>query len=258
MKSKILFSLLFIGVFILSCSETAPIDETPKTEELNAAESPPHNILSDEEKAEGWQLLFDGVTTTGWRGYNKATFPTKGWEVKNGELHVIKSGTEEEGFGGDIITTESFENFDLTLEYMLTDSSNSGILYLVKEEPDQAIWYNAPEYQILDNETYKTMGATNLHFTAANYDLHPATTDYTKPKGEWNQVKIIVNKGHVEHWLNGNKVVEYELWSPEWETLVQKSKFKDYPNYGKNKKGPIGLQDHGHLVRYRDIKIKRL
>ncbi len=258
MKPTVIFSILFIGILIFSCGESAPKEETPSKQEVKPVAAPQQNALTAEEKAAGWQLLFDGKTTTGWRGYNKETFPTKGWEVKDGELHVIKSGTEEEGFGGDIISTESFENFDLTLEFAVTDTSNSGILYMVKEDADSPIWHNAPEYQVLDNDTYATMGIDNLHFTAANYDLHPAEVDYTKPKGEWNQVKIIVNKGNVQHWLNGNKVVEYDLWTPEWEALVQKSKFKDYPDYGKTKVGPIGLQDHGHLVRYRNIKIRKL
>lgn len=256
------FAILLFALTFFACGDsttsTNAAAETSTDTPAEKVETPQHNVLSEQEKADGWALLFDGKTTNGWRGYNKETFPTKGWEVKDGELLVIKSGTEEEGFGGDVITKETFENFDLTLEFAVTDTSNSGVFYMVKEEAERPIWHNAPEYQVLDNDTYATMGITNMHFTAANYDLHPAETDYTKPKGEWNQVRILVDKGHVEHWLNGKQVVAYDLWTPEWEALVQKSKFKDYPNYGKNKNGAIGLQDHGHLVRYRNIKIRRL
>lgn len=258
MKAVQFIPLFLLGILFFGCGESSQQVDNSSTVEETATPVTQHNMLSESEKADGWQLLFDGSTTTGWRGYNQETFPTKGWDIKNGELQVIKTGTEEEGYGGDIITNESYENFELTLEYAVTDSSNSGILYLVNEKEGQAIWHSAPEYQILDNPTYTSMGLGNTQLTAANYDLHPASTDYTQPKGEWNEVRIVLDDGHVEHWLNDNKVVEYDLWTPEWEALVQKSKFKDYPDYGKSKKGPIGIQDHGHLVRFRNIKIKRL
>jgi hypothetical protein len=257
MKNLFLAFILLLGVISFSCGE--PQSEAPiESENVEAPAKNQNNTLSEAEKADGWMLLFDGKTTNGWRGYNKETFPTKGWKIQDGELHVIKSGTEEAGFGGDVITEKSFENFELKLEFAVTDSSNSGILYLVNEDPDSPIWHNAPEYQVLDNDTYATMGVDEIHFTAANYDLQAPDDDYTKPKGEWNKARIFIDKGHVEHWLNGNKVVEYDLGSPEWKALVAKSKFKDYPGYGQAKSGPIGLQDHGHLVRYRNIKIRPL
>jgi len=251
---KVNYCILLITL-LASCQNNNPPQEE-KTEPTSEAQAP--NTLSKAEKDAGWELLFDGKTTEKWRGYNRSEFPTLGWKVLDGTITVEQSGTEEEGFGGDIITQDSFENFELTLEFMLTDTANSGIFYRVKEVPNTPIWHNAPEYQLLDNATYATMGITSEHFTAANYDLNPAETDYTKPIGEWNLARILVKGNHVEHWLNGNQVVTYELESPEWEALVAKSKFADYPDFGRTHNAPIGLQDHGHRVQFRNIKIRRL
>lgn len=254
MKNTIYFLLL---VFISLSCQSKPAEKAPESE-VASATPPAPNTLTEEEKAAGWELLFDGKTTDKWRGYNHETFPTLGWKVMDGTIAVEKSGTEEEGFGGDIITKEKFENFELSIDFLLTDTANSGILYRVVEVENTPIWHNAPEYQLLDNERYAEMGIDNKHFTAANYDLHPAETDYTKPIGEWNTARIILNNNHVEHWLNGNLVVAYDLESPEWAALVAKSKFAEYPGYGKTRNGYIGLQDHGHLVQFRNLKVRRL
>lgn len=254
MKNTIYFLLL--AFLSISC-QSKPAEKTPEGEVASATPHAP-NTLTEEEKAAGWELLFDGKTTDKWRGYNHETFPTLGWKVMEGTIAVEKSGAEEEGFGGDIITKEKYENFDLSIDFLLTDTANSGILYRVVEVENTPIWHNAPEYQLLDNERYAEMGIDNKHFTAANYDLHPAETDYTKPIGEWNTARIILNNNHVEHWLNGNLVVAYDLESPEWAALVAKSKFAEYPGYGKTRNGYIGLQDHGHLVQFRNLKVKRL
>jgi hypothetical protein len=254
---KILTLCLFS--FVLACQNSSDQQqENIETETAEMAQPQSPNTLSEEEETYGWELLFDGKSTEHWKGYNKETFPTKGWSVENGILIVKKSGTEEDGFGGDIVTKEKYENFELTIDFMLSDTANSGIFYLVTEEDGSAIWHNAPEYQILDDATYATMGSTNIHFTAANYDLHPAEKDFKKPMGEWNTARLIINNGHVEHWLNGNKVVEYDLWTPEWEAKVKASKFKDYPGYGRTKNGQIGLQDHGHEVRFRNLKVRSI
>ncbi len=248
------FPLLLL-LLILSCQSNTSNEQSTQEE---TPTPPTPNALTDEEKRAGWELLFDGKTTDKWRGYNHETLPTLGWKVTDGTIAVEKSGTEEEGFGGDIITKDKYENFELTLDFSCSDTANSGIFYRVAEMDGTPIWHNAPEYQILDNARYAEMGVDSLHFCAANYDLHPAETDYTKPVGEWNIARIVLNNNHVEHWLNGNLVVAYDLESPEWEALVAKSKFKDYPGYGKTKNGHIGLQDHGHLVRFRNIKVRRL
>lgn len=250
------------NTFYLLCLLALAISCQNKTTNEQAVEEKPAptlpNTLTAEEKAAGWELLFDGKTTDQWRGYNHETFPTLGWKVMDGSIAVEKSGAEEEGFGGDIITKATFENFEFSMEFLCSDTANSGIFYRVTEMKGAAIWHNAPEYQILDNDRYAEMGVDSLHFTAANYDLHPAETDHTKPIGEWNTARIILNNNHVEHWLNGHKIVEYNLESPEWEALVAKSKFASYSDYGKIRDGHLGLQDHGHLVRFRNIKVRRL
>ncbi len=220
-----------------------------------AASAQAPNTLSPEEAAEGWQLLFDGHSTEQWRGYNRESFPEEGWTVEDGALVVLPGGK-----GGDIITREQFGNFELELEFLLSDSANSGIFYLAVEKPGEPIWFNAPEYQLLDNQTYRSIlgEALHTHQTGDNYDLHAASEDFSKPVGSWNQARIVHRDGHVEHWLNGHKVVEYQIGSPDWEERVRNSKFARYPGYGRARVGHIGLQDHNHLVRFRNIKIRRL
>jgi len=221
-------------------------------------ESMPHNTLTAAEQAAGWRLLFDGQTTNGWRGYNKESFPDVGWEVADGSLIVLASDGEEDGNGGDIITEEQFDNFELSLEFQLSPVANSGILYRVVESEGEPIWHNAPEYQVLDDTAYIEMGTMDMfkHLTGDNYDLQASVVTASNPIGAWNHARIIVDGAHVEHWLNGKQTVEYELWTPEWEELVRGSKFADYPGYGRATSGHIGLQDHGHTLRYRNIKIR--
>jgi hypothetical protein len=218
------------------------------------------NTLTEQEKKEGWILLFDGSSTDHWRGYNHSTFPTKGWHITEDKcLAVEKTGTEEEGFGGDIITKDQYENFHFKVDFMVSDTGNSGILYRVIEE-NRAIWNNAPEYQLLDDQTYLEQDGSGMktHLTGDNYDLHSSSGRYSNSVGEWNTAEIIVNNNLVQHWLNGKMTVEYEIESPEWNDLVAKSKFKNYPNYGRTPIGHIGLQDHGHLIKFRNLKIKKL
>ena len=205
------------------------------------------NTITARVKADGWRLLFDGKTTTGWRGFRQPTMPT-GWQTVDGVLTRV-------GQGVDIITVGEFGDFELTLDWSVPPNGNSGLLYRVTEE-DDVIWHTAPEYQIIDN-AYQP-GLKPAQYAGANYDLHPPSRDVTKAVGSWNTTRILVRGAHVEHWLNGVKIVEYELWTPEWERLVRESKFKDYPTYGRARRGHIGLQDHGDPVRFRNIKIREL
>jgi len=221
------------------------------------------NILSGQETADGWQLLFDGVSTKGWRGFKKEKFPESGWIVKEGMLMVEYSGKGEAGNGGDIITTEQYGDFELKLDWKISPGGNSGVMFRVTENekyPDS--WNTAPEVQILDDFGYEKLNdgyVINIkQMTGANYDMHAPSFYYAKPVGEWNQFYLKVQGSHVEHWLNGRKIVDYELWSPEWKELVKKSKFAVYPDYGLATSGHIALQDHGHTVWFRNIKIKRI
>lgn len=228
---------------------------------LASPDSDAINTLSDGEAADGWRLLFDGETTAGWRGYNAAAFPDTGWAVRDGMMIVGATATDPDTpIGGDIVTMEEFENFDLRFEFKLSPVANSGVLYRVIEKPNEEIWFNAPEYQVLDDQAYIDMGTMEMrtHLSGDNYDLHPSSERALRPIGEWNEGRIVVNGDHVEHWLNGVRTVEYALRTPEWEALVAQSKFAPYPDYGRAASGPIGLQDHGRLVWYRNIKIKHL
>ncbi|MEK7256098.1 MAG: DUF1080 domain-containing protein [Bacteroidota bacterium] len=257
MKNQLIAFVL--ALCIAACQPSQSGDQAAE-KQAAGADTSNVNMLTEEEKAASWKLLFDGKSTDQWRAYNQSNFPALGWVVKDGMLVIEKTPhPKPAGFGGDIITKEQFGNFELSLDFMITDTSNSGILYLAIEEKDSAIWHNAPEYQILDNETWSKMGAVPdmaTHRTGDNYDLHAAPADYMKPKGYWNNARILHKDGHVEHWLNGNKTVEYQIGSPEWTALVKKSKFNAYPMYGKAKQGHIGLQDHDHEVRFRNLKIR--
>lgn len=214
------------------------------------------NTLTDKEKKEGWKLLFDGKSIDEWRSYNKDSFPESSWVIEDGTLTFIPG----RGEGGDIITTEKYENFILKLEWKVTKAGNSGIFYKVMEQPTQAIYWSAPEYQVLDNEHHPDAkaGENGNHTSASLYDLIPPKKQNANPYGEWNSAKIVVDGARVEHWQNGEKVVEYELWTPEWYEMVRNSKFGDHPEFGDAREGHIGLQDHGDKVSFRNIKIKEL
>ncbi len=215
----------------------------------------PHNTLTDEEKREGWKLLFDGTSAEGWRGYNKDHFPEKGWEIKDGAITVLPGGG-----GGDIITEDTYENFILSLEWKVEKGGNSGIFFHGVEQPREPIYWSAPEIQVLDNENHPdaNMGKNGNRKAGSLYDLIPARPQNARPHGEWNEVRVVVNNPHVEHWQNGEKVVEYERWTDEWYDMLRNSKFRTHPEFGAAHRGYIGLQDHGDRVSFRNIKIKEL
>ena len=249
-----------IALLAAACSGASDTQPDADASASDATTAPP-NTLTEAERAAGWRLLFDGETTDGWRGYNRDAFPDTGWAVVDGALVVGATATDPDiPIGGDIVTTESFADFDLKFEFMLSEVANSGVLYRVIEEDGAEIWHNAPEYQVLDDPAYIEMGTMDMtrHLTGENYDLHAAGAKTLHGPDEWNTGRIRIANNHVEHWLNGTKTVEYELGSPEWEELVAASKFAPYPQYGRAPSGPIGLQDHGRNVFYRSIKIRPL
>lgn len=214
------------------------------------------NALTDEEKEEGWNLLFDGESTDEWRVYNGDTFPESSWIVEDNVL-TFKPGGEG---GKDIITREKYENFILKLEWKIAEGGNSGIFYKVMEQPNQAIYWSAPEFQLLDNENHPDAerGENGNRKSASLYDLLPADPQNANPYGEWNSAKIVVDGSHVEHWQNGSKVLEFEMWTPEWYEMIRNSKFREHPEFGDAREGHIGLQDHGDKVSFRNIKIRSL
>ena len=240
MNTRTLAALVLLP---LSCKAQSQPPQPP----ASSADAP-QNILSDAEQAAGWSLLFDGRTTAGWRNYGKQTI-SDGWVVQDGAL-------TRTGAGGDIITNDEFKNFELSIDWKIEPGGNSGIFYRATEEKDEIYW-NAVEMQVLDDAKHPD-GQNPLQSAGAAYDLYPAPRGHVKPGGEWNSARLVANDNHVEQWLNGFKMAEYELGSTDWNSKVAGSKFRPHPKFGKNAQGHIGLQDHGNIVAYRNIKIRAL
>ncbi|MBO4730064.1 MAG: DUF1080 domain-containing protein [Bacteroidaceae bacterium] len=284
MKKSILIFVLGLAVgfgakwLMDVCCKDSCKAEGEATESLVAkvADGPNIDIASLPVDAEGFITLFDGKTLNGWRGYGMEVPPTS-WEVADGAIHLKGSGTGEaqvEG-GGDLIFAHKFQNFELQLEYKISEGGNSGIFYLAQEVKDAEgkeylpIWQSSSEFQVLDNAKHPDaqLGVDGNRQSSSLYDMIPAKPQNSKPAGEWNQAKIMVYKGTVIHGQNGTNVLEYHLWTPKWTQMLQDSKFReggDFPyafgllnNMGGDKhEGYIGLQDHGDDVWYRNIRIK--
>ncbi len=224
-----------------------------------AAEQAP-NTLTQQEIKDGWKLLFDGKTTNGWRGAKLDKFPGGGWAIENGELTVLESGGAESRNGGDIVTLDQFGSFELSVDFKLTPGANSGIKYFVVNiEPNRPGSAIGLEYQVLDDARHPDAkaGVNGNRTLGSLYDLIPASADKpVKPMGEWNQARILVNGQHVEHWLNGKKILEYERGSEAFLAHKAQSKFKKMPGFGEAPEGHFLLQDHGNRVSYRNIKIR--
>lgn len=221
------------------------------------------NQLTKAEKEDGWKLLWDGKTTEGWRGARLNDFPKNGWVIEDGVLTVLASGGAESAAGGDIVTENVYRDFELKVDFKLTEGANSGIKYYV----DTAINKGAGssiglEYQILDDENHPDAKLGNhegSRTVASLYDLIKADAGKPiNPVGEWNTARIVSKDNHVEHWLNGTKVLEYERGSEHFRKLVSESKYRKWPNFGELEEGRILLQDHGDQVSFKNIKIKAL
>lgn len=255
--------LICASITFTNCKDKQDEPDDDRQETVAITNEPAVNELSAKEKEDNWILLFDGKSTDGWRGYGKDSFP-QGWVIEDGALKVLGSGSGEAGGGGDIIFDEEFKDFELSLEYKVSEGGNSGIFYLAKEVEGEPIYTSAPEFQILDNERHPDarLGKNGNRQAGSLYDLIPAQPQNSKPAGEWNTASIIVYRGTVIHNQNGENVVEYHLWTDKWNEMVADSKFKDWENFknagGEEKTGYIGLQDHGDDVWFRNIKIKKL
>ena len=213
------------------------------------------NTLSSKEKKEGWKLLFDGKTTTGWHTYlQKDVSPA--WTVTDGALQLDPAKQKEGGAPhGDLVTNDEYENFELTLQWKISEGGNSGIIFGVHEDPQfKQTYLTGPEMQVLDDAKHPD-GKISKHNSGDLYDLKKAPQNPAKPVGEWNQAKILKKDGKVTLWLNGVETASVTIGSDEWKDLLAHSKFKTWPGFAQYAKGHIALQDHGNMVWYRDIKI---
>lgn len=209
------------------------------------------NTLSEAEREAGWRLLFDGTSLDGWRGYQRDSIPG-GWTVDEAALHFEGEGRNSTT----LITDEEFSNFELRLEWKIAEQGNSGIMYRATEATEDA-YRTGPEYQVLDNTVLDSV-AGSIHQAGALYGLYAPSEVVARPAGTYNQARIVVNRSHVQHWLNGTKLLEAEMGSDDWSERVAGTKFEDYAGFAESESGHIALQDHGHPVWYRNIKLRPL
>lgn len=239
MKNFSYLVLLLMATALLSCSSSK-------------GKKGQVNILPKENIEKNWEFLFDGKSLDNWKKFKGVG--VTGWEIKNGELYNSGVGSDH---GGDIITKKEYENFELYVEWKISPESNSGIFYHVQEGVTNAIYESGPEYQLIDDRGWPTK-LLESQYTGANYAMQAPVNAKVVAVGKWNITRIVVKNPHVEHWLNGKKVVEYDLWSDKWKSQKDAGKWKNAPFYGMAKKGHIGLQDHGGQTVFRIIKIRNL
>jgi hypothetical protein len=247
-----IFMIMLFGLAVMVSCQPKADKGTEATEETT------EEVASVDD---GWVVIFDGSSTEGWRGYGKDSFPEAGWVIEDGALKCIGSGQGEAGGrGGDIIYDKKYKDFELSLEWKISEGGNSGIFYLAQELVGEPIWKSAPEMQVLDNLKHPDaiLGKDGNRQAGSLYDLIPANPQNAKAPGEWNLAEVMVYQGTVVHKQNGEVVVEYHIGTPDWDEMIANSKFKTMPEFGKYIEGYIGLQDHGNDVWYRNIKIKDL
>lgn len=245
---KTLILVVFLSIFT-SCTSGDNKSSQNKEEEQTAA--------ADTTSKGEWESLFDGKTLKGWHGYNKGEAPVTNWTIIDGALVCLGAAVHDTG--GDIITDKEYDNFELEWEWKVDSGSNSGVMYhVIEDKKYKAPYQTGPEYQIIDDVNFPGK-LEDWQQAGADYAMHVAGADKKlKPVGEWNQSRIIFNNGRVEHWLNGEKIVDFEAWTDDWNTKRTTGKWKDYPDYGKAKTGRIALQDHGNKAYFKNIRIKQL
>jgi hypothetical protein len=237
------------AIWVLTCAALTAI---PRAALQSAVRNPESALPSS-----AWRPLFDGKSLDAWRGYKTDTVP-EGWKIVNGTL-------SKDGRVGDLISRDEFGDFELELEWKIGRAGNSGIFYRGIEDPDyrgrpndDRIYTTGPEYQLLDDIEAED-NKTRLTCAGAAYGLYPSPPGHLKPVGEWNKTRIVANGAHIEHWLNDFKLLEYELWSPDWEAKVKASKFAEWPDYGRKKQGHLALQgDHNGNLAFRNIRIREM
>ena len=253
--------LALITIFVIYTAPLSNASQRKSRSQVQERTGATTNVLTQAEKAAGWKLLFDGKTWNGWRGFRREKMPDEGWTIEDGAIKHIAGNGEQSKQGGDIITVGKYENFELQLEWRISPGGNSGIKYLVDEDMVKSGYSGLGfEMQVLDDERHPDakLGVAGNRTASALYDLIAPKNKVLHAVGEWNQVRLIVNSNHVEHWLNGGKVLEYELGSPQLKSLIAESKYKTIPGFGEVRRGHILLQDHGHEVWFRNIKLREL
>ena len=252
-------SLVFVLVF--SALSVGSAVQVPSKGGRHSRAAAPPNSLTSAEKAAGWKLLFDGKTWNGWRGFRREKVPVEGWTIEDGAIKHVAGQGEQSQQGGDIITVGQYDNFELQLEWRISPGGNSGIKYLVAEEMVKSGYSGLGfEMQVLDDDRHPDakMGKGGNRTASALYDLIAPRNVVLNPVGEWNQVRLVIRGKQVEHWLNGARVVEYELGSSQLKSLIAESKYKNIAGFGEVRKGHILLQDHGNEVWFRNIKLREL
>lgn len=229
-------------IFLASCSSSKSTSSSTSTSTT---------MSNDNDR---WISLFDGKTLNGWRTYQNKQ--SDSWTVADGVLHCKGSTDDKSDMRADLITNDQYDNFEFSLDWKISPQGNSGIIYLFNED-NPASYLSGPEYQLIDDANYPQK-LEDWQKTGANYAMNPAPAAAPKPVGEWNTTKILVKDGHVEHWLNSSKIVEYQIGSDEWKANKANGKWKDAAQYGTVKKGHIALQDHGSEAWFRNIKIRKL
>ncbi|MGM0946560.1 MAG: 3-keto-disaccharide hydrolase [Bacteroidota bacterium] len=247
MKRQNWILLSLSASLIFGCSGEKKVENTEEETQASTATQ------------EEWISLFDGKSFDGWHKYGGGEVG-KAWKIENGELYLDAANKDgwQTGDGGDIVTDEEFENFHLKYEWKIAPNGNSGVIFLVHESDEYDYpWQTGPEMQVLDNEGHPDAEIIS-HRAGDLYDLIVSSEETVKPAGEWNLAEIIADNGNLQLRLNDVTIVETTMWTPEWEELIANSKFKDMPGFGKYKKGKISLQDHGDLVHFRNIVLKKL
>ena len=245
-------------VVVISCAcATSSASAQPAVPAAPAGGCAGVNVLTPAERAAGWRLLFDGTSTAGWHGYNGQSLES--WTIDD---CALKTAGTEGNYGSDrradLVTDAEYTNFELSLDWKVTKDGNSGDMYGVVEAPRyQTAWMTGPEYQLIDDAGFPQKLEPERQ-AGANYSMHAPdpSRKVLKPVGEWNTTRIVVNGAHVEHWLNGRKILEFERWTPEWNALRDSGKWKEAPDYGKARTGRIAIQDHGSVFWFRNVKIR--
>ncbi len=257
-----MFLFALSSLLIAGCGTSATDQQT--------ATSGRHNVLTDDQKATGWRLLFNGQSFDGWRGIGRKTVPEHLWKVEDGAIRKVNTGEVESladgqpAEGGDLMTIEAFDNFELYFEWRLEPGGNSGLKYNVSEEmsTQYLTGYSAIgfEYQLADDSPERRSKGNRLHLVGGVYDLFPAEGEVIVHSGDemFNASRIVVNGNYVEHWLNGEKIVEFEFGSARLDSAYQLSKFKDYPGFHHKRKGHLILQNHKDDAWFRNIRIREL